>query len=69
LILIPNPILRFAGRVGDLCRFLKIPVDFSSVNTKILTVKNFYSNDKAKQNLGMDFTPLDQVLDDIIAFG
>lgn len=69
LILIPNLILRFAGRVGDLCRFLKIPVDFSSVNTKILTVKNFYSNDKAKKNLGMDFTPLDQVLDDIIAVG
>ena len=69
LILIPNFLLQFIGFAGDFLRFLKIETNVSSVNTKILTINNFYTNKKAKQELNIDFTPINSIIiDSLIEF-
>lgn len=62
LIPIPDFLLHFIGLIGDFCRFLKIKTDVSSVNTKVLTKNNYYTNKKAKRELNIKFTPIEKAI-------
>jgi dihydroflavonol-4-reductase len=57
LIPIPDFLILFIGLVGDIFRFFGFKTDVSSENTKVLTIKNYYTNEKVKKALNMKFTP------------
>lgn len=60
LIRIPAPLLLAAGYVGDLFRALGIKTALSSTNMKILCVNNYYTNEKARQQLDITFQPIEK---------
>lgn len=68
LIPIPDFLLRLIGLFGDFIRQIGIKTDVSSVNTKILTINSFYTNRKAKQDLDIEFTPIEKAIDDSIKY-
>jgi nucleoside-diphosphate-sugar epimerase len=43
-------------------RFVGFKTQFSLDNMKILCVKNYYSNTKAKEQLGISFSPIESGL-------
>ena len=68
LIRVPPSLLRMAGYLGDLLRWLGVHTALSSVNMKILCVNNYYTNKKAKAELGTAFTPIENGIDAAIAW-
>lgn len=68
LLPVPNFLLKLIGFIGDFLRFLKIETNVSSVNIKILTINNYYTNKKAKQELNMGFTPINNVIVDSLRY-
>ncbi len=68
LLFIPNFLLISIGFIGDFCRFLKFKTDISLVNSKVLSIKNYYTNQKAKQVLNMEFTPIDKAIMDALEY-
>ena len=54
---VPNCLLRVAGKIGDLLAKCGIPSELSSTNMDILMINNFYTTDKAAEELG--FRPHD----------
>ncbi|GAB7088560.1 NAD-dependent epimerase/dehydratase family protein [Marinifilum fragile] len=68
LILIPDSLLLILGLIGDLLRLLKFKTDVSSVNTRVLTTKNYYTNEKAKRELNLNFTSVDKAISDSLNF-
>ncbi len=68
LIPLPDIILRAAGLAGDLFRTLGAETEVSSVNMRLLMVKNYYSNVRARHHLGIDFTPVEKAIADAAAF-
>ncbi|MBT8194988.1 MAG: NAD-dependent epimerase/dehydratase family protein [Bacteroidia bacterium] len=68
LLAIPNFFLSLIGLIGDVCRLFKTKTAISSVNTKILTTNSFYTNKKAKQELKIEFTPIDKAITDSLNY-
>lgn len=68
LIRVPAPLLRMAGHLGDLLRWLGVRTALSSVNMKILCVHNYYTNKKAQNELGTAFRPIEAGIDAAIAW-
>jgi len=68
LIAIPKPALMLLGHFGDLLRKLGIRSSLSSTNTRILCVNNYYSNQKSRENLGLDYRSTDQSIRDAIDY-
>ncbi|MDT0651358.1 NAD-dependent epimerase/dehydratase family protein [Autumnicola edwardsiae] len=68
LIKVPKPLLLVAGYAGDFLRKLNLKTSVASANMKILCVKNYYSGKKAEEELGVHFHPIDQAIDDAIAW-
>jgi len=66
LIKIPKLFLLFLGTIGNMIRLVGIKTDLSKTNMKILCVENFYSNKKAKKELNLTSTPIDDAIDDAI---
>ncbi|MCE7056428.1 NAD-dependent epimerase/dehydratase family protein [Algoriphagus sp. AGSA1] len=62
LIPLPNLILMLLGVFGDFCRFFKHRTELSSVNVKVLTINNYYTNKKALQALNLESTPIDRAI-------
>ena len=60
-----KPIL-LMGFLGDALRFIKIKTSVSSANLAVLRINNFYNNSKAKNELNMDFTPIDGAIGEAI---
>ncbi|MFH4967751.1 NAD-dependent epimerase/dehydratase family protein [Gaetbulibacter sp. M240] len=65
---IPKSILFGLGFLGDLARYFGFRTQFSSNNMKALCSNVFYVNSKAKNDLGMVFTPVDKGVEDAIAW-
>lgn len=59
MIKVPRLILIALGYGGDILRGLGKPTSISSVNMKMLSTMNFYSNKKSVQELGMVYQPID----------
>lgn len=68
MIKIPRFILMLLGYGGDILRRLGIPLNISSVNMMTLCVKNFYSNQKSVQELGMDYQPVENAISDALIY-
>lgn len=63
---IPRPLLFLVGMVGDMLRIFGIKNEYTLTNMKILCVKNYYSNTKAKKELNMEFNYIDSAITDAI---
>ncbi|MDT0645080.1 NAD-dependent epimerase/dehydratase family protein [Zunongwangia sp. F260] len=68
MIKVPTQLLLVAGYGGDFIRKMAIKTSVSSANMKILSVKNYYSAKKAEEELGVHFQPIDQAIDNAIAW-
>jgi nucleoside-diphosphate-sugar epimerase len=68
MIKIPKQLLIALGYFGDFLRMLNIKTSISSVNMKILCVKNFYSNDKSVTALNIKYQVVDFAIKDAIDY-
>jgi len=59
LIQVPRFILLSAGYVGNLLRLFGIKTPLTSINMEILCVRNYYSNQKIRSELGTTFGPIE----------
>ena len=66
MIKIPGFVLKTIGLFGDLFIFFGIATEISSVNMRLLCVKNFYSNAKAEKELTIKFHKIDKALNDAV---
>lgn len=66
LIKIPKELLHIIGFLGDVFRKLGIKTSLSRTNLGTLTINSYYSNHKAKTQLNLKFTPIDDALTDAI---
>lgn len=68
-LLIPVPcfLLRLAGRAGDFCeKVLKKPVQLTSVNARMLCLKNYYTPAKAIKELDFPVVPVRQSIEETL---
>lgn len=68
LISVPDCLIRIIGMIGDFMRFFRIKTSVSSVNTKVLTITNYYTNKKACEKLLIHFTPIEKAIDDALGY-
>lgn len=66
IIQLPKEVLLALGYFGSGLRFMGIKTQFSLNNMKILCVKNYYSNNKAKKQLGVSFSPIENGISEAI---
>jgi len=59
---LPKAVFLILGYFGSSFRFLGLKTQFSLDNMKALCVKNYYSNSKAKDQLGISFSPIENGL-------
>lgn len=62
LIKIPSFVLLSIGIIGNILKLLGIQNEITLTNMKILCIKNFYSNTKAKETLNIQFQAIDQAI-------
>ncbi|WP_027137153.1 NAD-dependent epimerase/dehydratase family protein [Gaetbulibacter saemankumensis] len=60
LVRVPKICFYFLGFVGDLLRKLMIKTPLSSNNLKVLCINSYYSNKKAREQLGVVFSPIEK---------
>ena len=63
---LPPPILKLVGWFGELLQKAGIKTRLSLTNMKILCVNNFYSNQKAGRELGIEFQPVDGGIKEVV---
>ncbi|KMQ64858.1 dihydroflavonol 4-reductase [Chryseobacterium angstadtii] len=68
MIAIPNRLLNFLGLIGDGLRKLKIKTNLSTSNMKALQICNYYNNLKSKEELGVQYQPVDQAIEDAVQY-
>lgn len=66
LIPLPGWLLLVIGRIGDLLQKIGIHTEISSVNMRILCVKNYYTNHKSVESLNMTYSPIRQGIVDSV---
>lgn len=66
LIPIPKMALTILGFIGNGLRFLGIKTNLSSPNMAVLAEDTFYSNHKSIAELGMQYTDLDEIINDTL---
>lgn len=66
IIKIPDPILEMAGKAGDFIRMLGVKTDICSRNLNQLTIREYYSNKKAIEELNMPQKPIDKAIDEAL---
>lgn len=66
MIRIPTSILFLIGLIGDSLRKFGVKNSLSMVNMKILCVKNFYTNKKSIELLGMSYHSVDEAIKDSV---
>ena len=68
MIKIPKAILIIIGYIGDFLRYFKYKTAISSINMKALCIKNFYSNNKSKSELGIEYQSIELAISDAINY-
>lgn len=63
---IPGFLLLGLGKIGDLLRFIGIKTDICSMNVRQLMIREFYSNDKARRELGLPQTGIEIAVQEAI---
>lgn len=67
-IVLPKFIFYPMGWIGELLRKMGIKTNLTSANMEILTIKTFYSNQKARKKLGVSFTKIDAAIADAVTW-
>ena len=62
IIEIPNWLVKSIGKVGDLLRSLHIKTQVATRNTNQLLITEYYTNQKAREELKMPQTPIEQAI-------
>ncbi len=68
MIKVPGFILLSLGLLGDLFRKAGIKTNLSTIHMRILCLKNYYSNKKSTDELGMTYKPVKEAIDDAVAW-
>ncbi len=68
IITVPDFILLCIGFFGDLVRLLQINTSLNSTNMRILYEKNFYSNQKSRSELGIEYQPVETAIRDALHY-
>ena len=68
MIKIPKSLLLILGYIGDILRYFKFKTAISSINMKALCIQNFYSNNKSKIELGLEYQRIEFAISDAINF-
>lgn len=68
MIAIPNRILSFLGLIGDGLRKLNIKTNLSTSNMKALQIRNYYSNQKSVEELGIQYQSVDKAIEDAVQY-
>lgn len=68
MIKVPKPALILIGHMGDFIRGLGMKTSITSNNMKILCINNYYSNQKSRQELEIEFRPIDDAILDSIKY-
>ena len=58
IIKVPNIMLQFAGLFGNMLRSIRVKTNFSSENMSAVCINSYYSNKKARTELGLEFSPI-----------
>lgn len=66
IIKIPDFILLIIAFAGDIINFFKIKTPLTSVNLKQLMIREYYNNTRARQELLMPVTPIEQAVKEAI---
>ena len=66
IIKIPDFILLIIAFAGDIINFFKIKTSLTSVNLKQLMIREYYNNTRARQELLMPVTPIEQAVKEAI---
>ena len=65
---IPEVVMKVLGWVGDFLLSIHIRTDLSTLNMRILSLDNFYSNDKSKKELKLNYRPIEDAIAKSISF-
>lgn len=68
ILVLPTALAKCAGAFGDLLRLCHIPVSFSSVNIRQLCIREYYSTQKAVEELKMPQTPVETAVADSLVW-
>ncbi|MDT0551995.1 NAD-dependent epimerase/dehydratase family protein [Urechidicola vernalis] len=68
MIQIPKQLLLSLGYLGDLLRTLQLKSNLSLINTKILCIENYFSNNKSIEHLNMTYQPIEKAISDAIDY-
>ena len=68
VVMLPNGLLNWAGRLGDLLRWMGMKTELSSTNLRQLMVREYYDNSHAISDLSMSETDLAQSIRDFYAW-
>lgn len=65
---LPSPLVRLAGRIGDLLRALGMRTMLCTRNTDQLLVEEWYDGSRARRELGLPQTPIAEAIRDFFAW-
>ncbi|WP_196885312.1 NAD-dependent epimerase/dehydratase family protein [Aureivirga sp. CE67] len=68
MIRVPKGILLGVGYFGNVLRFFKLKTGINSTNMKSLCIENFYSNQKSKEALNLEYQPIENAIQDAVEF-
>lgn len=68
LVKVPPAALMSLGYMSKIPRLLRIPTSFSLANMRILCARNYYNNARAKKELGARFHPVEEGIEEAVAF-
>lgn len=62
IIVLPDFLLKFAGKLGDVVRIFGIKTELCSMNLNQLLIQEYYNNQKSKKELNLTSKPLEQAI-------
>ena len=65
---LPTPLVRLAGRLGDLVRALGLRSMLCTLNVRQLLIEEWYDNGKATRELGLPHTPVADAIRDFFSW-
>ncbi len=68
LIPIPKFLLLSIGKFGDILRRFQIRTNLHSANMRVLCVKNYYSNQKSSEELGVKYSSLYKAIEEAVEY-
>jgi len=68
IIRLPNSLLMLLGQTGSILRKFGVRTNFSMESMKALSVNNYYSNEKAKRELRIDFQPIEYGIKEAVSW-